>query len=129
MAKNGFSLRLDKIASKEALDFMSEFPDLMGEVSEIALFRIANELRNDAGERAPYITGTLKRSLTTKQRGGFFKESKNRVETGTNLVYARSAEHRARSSARRFFFKKAYEKQKAGRAEKIFKEEIDSIIK
>ena len=102
------------------------------ELNEISLFRIGQEVRSDAGVRAPVKTGTLRRSLTNRaSKGAVFREKKNRVEVGSNLSYAMAQEYGnfKHTIGSRLFLTKAFQKQINGRAEKIYSEEFDNVIK
>jgi len=124
-----FRVSLDKQASRGALDLMKKFPKKMAEVNEIALFRIGQDVRSDAGDNAPYITGNLKRSLTSSSDShAIFKQTKNKVEVGSNLAYANLIEFSNRSK-KRLFLTKAFKKMFSGSAEKIYREEIEDVLK
>jgi hypothetical protein len=127
MADN-FTIRLDKIASKEALNFMEKFPHKMEEATEIALFRIGQEARNDAGDKAPYKKGNLMRSITTNNwDGSIYQKKRNQVQVGTKLDYAAFQEYRNKTKSG--FFRKAVDKQINGRAEQIYSQEIETVLK
>lgn len=130
MAQKGFRISLDRLASKDALELMEKFPELMQKANRIALFRIGQDVRSDAGTLAPYKTGTLRRSLTNhNDNNAIFEQKRNFVEVGSNLVYARTQEFGRGNIPARFFLTKALNKQIRGEAEKTFSEEIDSMIK
>lgn len=76
-------IRLNESASKDFLELMELGPAMVEDVVNISLERIGQEMRNDAAEMAPYKTGTLKRSITSKRRGS------SGVAVGTDLKYAR----------------------------------------
>lgn len=127
MSNSPFSIRLDKIASKKALDFFKNFPQKMKEANEIALFRIGTEVRTDGATKAPFKSGTLRRSLTSRSdKDAIFEEKKNRVEVGTKLVYARAQEYGYKGIRAKKYMTQAMDTQKSGRAEKIFREEIET---
>jgi len=130
MAQGGFHISLDRIASKDALRLLETFPDKMSEANEIALFRIGQDVRSDAGTMAPYKTGNLRRSLTDAfDKEAIFNEKRNKVEIGSKLVYARTQEFGRGGIKARLFLTKAMEKQIKGEAEKTFSEEIETVIK
>jgi HK97 gp10 family phage protein len=129
MTNKPFRIFLDRMASKKAFDFMQKFPEKMQQANSIALFRIGTQVRSDAGKKAPFKTGTLRRSLTMpNDRNAIFKERKNEVEVGTNLVYARAQEFGYKNIRARRFLSKAIQIQKDGRGEQIFNQEINAII-
>ena len=130
MANTPFRIKLDRNASKRAIDLMRDFPDKMAEVNAISLFRIGTQVRSDAGKAAPFKTGTLRRSLTMpNHKNAIFKEKKNSVEVGTNLVYAAAQNYGYRAIKATHYLTKALQKQKDGGAAKIYSEELDDIIK
>ncbi len=130
MANNGFRIRLDRKASERALRLIHQFPKEMQEANKIALFRIGTDVRSDAGTLAPYKTGTLRRSLTNNSdKDAIFEQKKNKIEVGSNLVYARTQEFGRGNIRARKFLTKALEKMIRGGAAKIYSEEIDTIIK
>lgn len=130
MSDNVFSIKLDEVASKMALDLIEKFPEKMSKATEISLFRIGQEVRNDGGSFAPYKTGNLRRSLTNRtDKNAIFKEKKNQVEVGTNLIYARTQEYGRGNIPARRYMTKAMQKQSQGRGSKIFNEEITTVIK
>lgn len=92
---------MDAVLSR--LDQVQE--GLRGELVEKALLAGALLIANDAKQRAPYITGNLRRSIHV---GGFGSEGglegdttgtdiggrgRNSVQVGTNVVYARRIEY------------------------------------
>lgn len=130
MAEKMFSISLDRIASKKALDLMERFPEKMGKANNISLFRIGTRLRSDAGVNAPYRTGNLRRSLTTSNSDSLFKKMNGRVEVGSNLRYASIVEFKAGFSKKWLYMTRALKTLIAKRyPEKVYSEEIDYIIK
>jgi len=130
MADNSFQIRLDSIASADALRIMREFPKKMEEVNEVSLFRIGQDVRSEAGTIAPYKTGNLRRSLTSiADKNAIFEQRKNIIEVGSNLKYARAQEFGYGRIRAKKFLTKAIEGQKSGKASRIFSEEIKSVIK
>lgn len=129
MANQPFKIKLDKAASKRAVELMRNFPDKMAEVNAISLFRIGTMVRSDGGKLAPYKTGTLRRSLTMpNHKNAIFKEKKNTVEVGTNLVYAAAQEFGYKNIKATRYLTRALQKQKDGKAAKIYSEELEDII-
>ena len=94
-------LKIDKQASKRTIDMIRKAPASLDKSIKIGLFRIGNELRNKAATLAPYrrnneitgkarLGGTLRRSITMSPMN--ISQITNRVEVGSNLVYARIAD-------------------------------------
>jgi len=82
-------LKIDKTASAKLLKLLNEAPAKFEQAVAIGLHRIGDEMRNKAGRFAPRKSGNLARSLTVDgAKGSLFREFKNRVVVGTNLVYA-----------------------------------------
>lgn len=129
MTEKQFSISLDKVASKEALEFIRKFPEKMKEVNEISLFRIGAEVRSMGGRLAPFKTGNLRRSLTAVNSDSIFEEKKNQVVVGTKLVYARAQEYGYKRIPAKRYMTKAMDKQKSGRGEEIFRQELKTISK
>lgn len=126
---DAFRIQLDKKASREALELMQKFPKKMQEVNDISLFRVGQDVRSEAGGLAPYKTGTLRRSLTSaSDSNAIFEQKKNKVEVGSNLIYARTQEFGRGNIPARRFMTKAFQWLMRGHAEKVFAEEIETII-
>lgn len=141
-------IEIDKIASAKALKLLSNGRQLLNKATDISLTRIGTELQHESVNLAPYKMGHLRRSITMKQ------ESKS-VKVGSDLVYARIQDQGGTIKARngkylcfkvkgrfvrvrqvtipkykgRGYLTPAYERQKRGRAKKIFIQEIDKIFK
>lgn len=141
-------IELDKVASAEALSFLKNYPQLLRTVIKTALYRIGTEMQDMAVNLAPYKSGTLRRSV-----GMDLGTSK--VAVGSDLVYARIQDQGGtikpkRKKYLRFqirgkwvtvkqvtipkyngkgYLTPAYNKQEQSRAEDIFREEFDRILK
>ena len=133
-----------KVRDKEAKKYLTKMsPRLVTKVKQKALFRIGVEGAGQAGEKAPYRTGNLRRSLTWQTKttwdesySGFVGNVprlvtpqkanlitiKDTVYIGSNLKYAKKMEYTHRT--RKHFLKKVYDKLKQGGAIKIFNEEL-----
>lgn len=62
---------------------MKESPAKMAKATTIGLRRCGDQLRNDAAQNAPYLTGNLRRSITMEM------VNDKKVIVGSNLAYAR----------------------------------------
>lgn len=76
-------LNINKELSAKFLRIMKESPDKTAKVIRVGLRRCGDQLRNQAAQKAPYLTGNLKRSITMQFVG------EKTVMVGTNLEYAR----------------------------------------
>ena len=76
-------LNINKQLSAKFLRIMKESPAKLSKVVGVGLRRCGDQLRNDAASKAPYLTGTLKRSITMEV------VSDKLVVVGSNLEYAR----------------------------------------
>lgn len=74
---------INKQLSAKFLKIMKESPEKSKKAIEIGLRRCGDQLRNDAGNLAPYKSGNLKRSITMEMVGS------TKVIVGSNLEYAR----------------------------------------
>lgn len=140
---------MDKQLSAKLLRIMKESPAKMKKAVTIGLRRCGDQLRNDAAENAPYLSGTLRRSITMEM------PNDKKVIVGSNLEYARIHDEGGviepkKSKYLRFqinghwvtvkkvtihkyrgqgYLTPAFEKLVKGDAEKIFTEEMMLAIK
>lgn len=142
-------ISLNKQLSAKLLRIMKESPAKMKKATTVALRRCGDQLRNDAAQNAPYLTGNLRRSITMDMVGD------KKAIVGSNLEYARIHDeggiiYPKKSKYLRFqvgghwvtvkkvtipkyrgqgYLTPAFEKLVKGDAEKIFTEEIMNAIK
>lgn len=75
-------VKINKIISAKALKLLNESPRRLKKSIGIGLFKIGNEMKDQAVNMAPYKSGHLRRSIT-------LKKGRNEIRVGSNLVYAR----------------------------------------
>lgn len=140
-------INIDIQTSRGLQKLLDNAPELVDEAIHIGLRRCGDEIRNRAGDMAPYKTGNLRRSLTIDL-------SEDEVTVGTNLEYARihdkGGEIRAKNKPYlvfqinghwvrtkkvtipkykgRGYMTPAYKEMADGGAKQIFVEEINRIL-
>lgn len=83
---DAFSVTIDQRASKKLFDFFSRPDEKFGKALDAALFNLVQFARGKAVQYAPYKSGTLRRSITTRVT------ARKQGIIGINLVYARQRE-------------------------------------
>lgn len=95
------SIKIKKADLKRHRNFIKNQPKAFRQAIKIGLLRIGLEARGAAASKAPYKTGTLRRSLTSKNSNAIYKYSekggRQQMEIGSNLVYARIQEFGGRT--------------------------------
>ena len=133
-------ISIDGISKKRIDNFIETQPRAFSKAVKTGLLRVGLDIRNAAGTKAPFKTGTLRRSLTQKTNSAaIYDYAKNggvqQVAVGSNLVYARIQEfggragrgHAVKIRARRFL-RPPFEVMKRGKGSKILGEEIENAI-
>lgn len=77
---------IDKVNKQMRKDF-DALPMKLQKATQVALFRIGNEMRNKSIQLAPRKSGQLRRSIQMKPSSVF--SLKDRISVGSNLKYAR----------------------------------------
>lgn len=141
-------IKLDGISKKKVDKFVKSQPKAFSKAVKTGLLRIGLEVRNRAGTKAPYKTGTLRRSLTQKTHSdAIYEHSSNgktqSVAVGSNLAYARIQELGGRTGRGgkggkgkrgatlikgKKFLTPPFEQMKSGEGGKILNEEIEHAI-
>lgn len=142
-------INLNEQLSADLLRIIKNAPDKYEKAINIGLRRCGDQLRNDAIELSPFQTGVLRSSITMQI------VPRSKVTVGTNLEYARihdeggviypkKSKYLTFKVGGRWVRKKrvvipkykgrgyltpAFERLANGEAIKIFKEEIDAILK
>ena len=93
---------VDKKREKQVRDFIKKQPSEFHKAVKIGLLRIGLAVRNSAGRKAPFLTSTLRRSLTHKTDKNAIYDYKEKgkgqmITIGSNLVYARIQEFGGRT--------------------------------
>lgn len=128
MAKT-VEMKLDKRTSAKALFLLRNAPKRMKRAKDIALLRIAAQVMSDGAAKAPFLSGTLRRSIGSKTDGNSeFKKTKNSVTVGSKLVYAAVQEFGYRNIVGKKYMTKAFKTMADGRGSEIFEEEIKTIM-
>lgn len=83
---DSFSIGIDRGKSKAFFNLLDKSAEILGDAMEIALFNTVQYARSKAIEFAPYKSGTLRRSITTRM-------ARQEGIVGTNLVYAKQREY------------------------------------
>lgn len=142
-------IKLDGLSKRKVNSFISGHPKAFSKAVKTGLLRIGLQIRNQAGTKAPYKTGTLRRSLTQKTHADAIFEHKKKgkeqsVEVGSNLAYARIQEFGGRTGrggkggrgmrgatkiVGKKFLTPPFEQMKNGQGGKILNEEIGAAIK
>jgi hypothetical protein len=78
-------VRFSKNQAKKLEDTLTRFPQKVEGAISAALFSIGNELAQDAGDMAPFLSGNLRRSITVLPQS----IPQDHISVGTNLEYAR----------------------------------------
>lgn len=96
---------------------------------DIALFNIGQEMARDSKQKAPYDTGTLRKSIESRVEPGKW------VEVGTDVVYAAIHEFGGRTGRNNSVLIKAkpymtpaFEAQQRGKAIDEFTKQLQKII-
>lgn len=135
--------------SQKKLDaFIKSQPKAFTKAVKTGLLRIGLDVRSNAGSKAPYLSGTLRRSLTSKNHSdAIYEHSSNgrtqSVAVGSNLAYARIQDKggrtgrggkgkRGRQGATKIagtgFLTKSFNQMKNGPGSKIMDQEIEAAI-
>lgn len=142
-------IKPDGVSKKRIEDFVRQQPRAFSKAVKTGLLRVGLEIRNRAGTKAPYLTGTLRRSLTQNtNQDAIYKHSSTgksqKVDVGSNLAYARIQEYGGRTGrggkggkgqrgatriVGRKFLTPAFEQMKKGEGAKIVNEEVGHAIK
>jgi len=104
MGTKGFR-ELNNNVKKLTKDFNNLIP--------VALKAGALLIQNDAKKRAPYLTGTLRRSIHTEQTG------KTSVKVGTDVEYAIFQEYGTSKMAARPYLRPAFDENRQKVVDKI----------
>ena len=141
-------IKIDGVSQRKVERFVAEQPKAFSKAVKVGLLRMGLEVRNQAGENAPYLSGNLRRSLTSKSaKGAIYEYSRKGLEqsvaVGSNLVYARIQEFGGRTGRggkggrgkrgatiirARQFLTPAFERMEKGRGSKILGQEIEAAI-
>lgn len=122
------TIKYNKAVVKAMIAKIESSPQAIDKAIQTALFRIGTEVQGEAGTLAPYKTGNLRRSITSKVE-------RKLVRIGSKLVYSRIQDKGGRAGRNHSvtikgnrYLSSTYEKYTdGGKAEKIFKEEIDKV--
>jgi len=119
-----------KIDESQLADLQKRLdPDKYQKAIDIALFNIGQEMSRDAKQKAPYDTGTLRKSIESHVEPGKW------VEVGTDVVYAAIHEFGGRTGRNNSvlikakpYLKPAFETQTKGRAIDEINKQFSKIL-